>query len=186
VRSGDAVLVIGGGTVGLTTTAWARVRGAGRITVVDPLAERRAHSVGFGATDTLAAAGEATPGVYDVAIECVGKPGLLDACIAAARPRGRIVVAGTCMEPDPFLSVAALMKEVSIQFAVYYTPDEFRTVIEAFASGQIDPGPLVGATLGLDALDEGFDALAAGTTLGKILIQPSCPPGGPDGENRSI
>jgi (R,R)-butanediol dehydrogenase / meso-butanediol dehydrogenase / diacetyl reductase len=149
------------------------VQGAARITVVDPLAERRTHAEGFGATDVLAAAGEATPGDYDVAIECVGKPGLLDACIAATRPRGRIVVAGTCVEPDPFMSVAALMKEVSIHFAVYYTPDEFRTVIHAFASEQIDPGPLVGATMGLDALEAGFDALAAGTTLGKILIQPS-------------
>jgi 2-desacetyl-2-hydroxyethyl bacteriochlorophyllide A dehydrogenase len=173
VRPGDAVLVIGAGTVGLTTMTWAGVLGATRLTVVDPLPERRAHAEGFGATDTLATAGEATPGAYDVAIECVGKPGLLDACIAAARPRGRIVVAGTCIEPDPFMSVAALMKEVSINFAVYYAPGEFRTVIEAFASGQIDPSPLVGATMGLDALEEGFDALAAGATLGKILIQPS-------------
>ena len=173
VGHGDTVLVIGAGTVGLTTTMWARVRGAARITVVDPLARRRTHAATFGATDALAAAGEATPGGYDVVIECVGKPGLLDACVTAARPRGRIVVAGTCIEPDPFTSVAALMKEVSIRFAVYYTPDEFRTVIDAFASGTIDPGPLVGATMGLDSLDDGFDALAAGSTLGKILIQPS-------------
>jgi (R,R)-butanediol dehydrogenase / meso-butanediol dehydrogenase / diacetyl reductase len=173
VRPGEAVLVIGAGTVGLTTTTWARVQGAGRITVVDPLTVRSAHAVGFGATDTLAASGDATPGAYDVAIECVGKPGLLDACISAVRPRGRIVVAGTCIEPDPFMSVAALMKEVSIHFAVYYAPEEFRTVVESFASGRIDPDRLVGATLSLDALDEGFDALAAGSTLGKILIQSS-------------
>ncbi len=173
VGPGDAVLVVGAGTVGLTTTTWAREQGAARITVVDPLAERRTHARAFGATDTLASAHDATPGGYDVAIECVGKPGLLDACIASARPRGRIVVAGTCIEPDPFMSVAALMKEVSIRFAVYYAPEEFRTVIDAFASGAIDPGPLVGATMRLDALDEGFAALAAGSTLGKILIEPS-------------
>ena len=65
------------------------------------------------------------------------------------------------------------MKEVSIRFAVYYAPGEFRTVIDAFASGTIDPGPLIGTTLGLGSLDDGFDALAAGSTLGKILIQPS-------------
>ncbi len=165
--------MIGAGTVGLTTTTWAQVRGAARITVVDPLAQRRTHATAFGATDALAAVGDATPGGYDVVIECVGKPGLLDAGVTAARPRGRIVVAGTCIEPDAFLSVAALMKEVSIRFAVYYAPDEFRTVIDAFASGTIDPGPLIGTTLGLGSLDDGFDALAAGSTLGKILIQPS-------------
>jgi 2-desacetyl-2-hydroxyethyl bacteriochlorophyllide A dehydrogenase len=173
VEPGDAVLVIGAGTVGLTSTTWAREKGAARITVVDPLTERRENAATFGATDSLAAAGDATPGGYDVVIECVGKPGLLDACVAAARPRGRIVVAGTCIEPDPFMSVAALMKEVSIRFAVYYAPDEFRTVVEAFASGAVDPGSLVGTTMGLDALDQGFDALAAGSTVGKILIVPS-------------
>jgi (R,R)-butanediol dehydrogenase/meso-butanediol dehydrogenase/diacetyl reductase len=172
VGTGDAVLVIGAGTVGLTCTTWARVQGAARITVVDPLVQRRTHAANFGATDTHAAVGDATPGSYDVVIECVGKPGLLDAGVTAARPRGRIVVAGTCIEPDPFMSVAALMKEVSIRFAVYYTPEEFRTVIESFATGTIDPGPLVGATMGLGSLAEGFDALAAGSTLGKILIQP--------------
>ena len=54
------------------------------------------------------------------------------------------------------MSVAALMKEVSIRFAVYYTPEEFRTVIDAFASGTIDPGPLVGATMGLGIARRGL------------------------------
>ena len=92
---------------------------------------------------------------------------------AAEATGGRIVVAGTCIQPDPFMSVAALMKEVTIRFAVYYAPQEFRAVIDAFTSGAIDPGPLVGATMGIGALDEGFDALAAGSTLGKILIEPT-------------
>ena len=73
-----------------------------------------------------------------------GKPGLLDACIAAARPKGRIVVAGVCTEQDPFWSIAVLTKELTIHFAVYYTPDEFRTVLEAFGSGAIEPGRLCG------------------------------------------
>jgi (R,R)-butanediol dehydrogenase / meso-butanediol dehydrogenase / diacetyl reductase len=172
IEPGDAVLVVGAGTVGLTSTTWARLRGAGRITVVDPNAARRAGAGSFGATDTLSSAAEAEPGGYDVAIECVGKPGLLDACIVAARPKGRIVVAGVCTEQDPFWSMAALMKELTIHFAVYYTPDEFRAVIEAFGSGAIEPGRLVGRTMALDALAEAFDLLAEGSTPGKILVAP--------------
>ena len=173
VAPGDSVLVIGSGTVGLTSTAWATLRGAGRVTVVDPNEARRAGACAFGATDTLADSSAAEPGVYDVAIECVGKPGLLDTCIAACRPKGRIVVAGVSVEQDTFWSMAALMKELTIHFAVYYTPDEFRTVIEAFGSGALQPGQLVGTTIGLSALDEAFDLLAAGSTEGKILIDPS-------------
>ena len=108
-----------------------------------------------------------------MAIECVGKPGLLNDCIAATRSKGRIVVAGVCMEQDPFWSMAALMKELTIHFAVYYTPDEFRTVIEAFRSGAVAPGLLIGRTVGLSALPEAFDLLSNGSTPGKILIDPS-------------
>ncbi|MDT3446134.1 alcohol dehydrogenase catalytic domain-containing protein, partial [Pseudofrankia sp. BMG5.37] len=56
---GDDVLVVGAGTVGLTTIAWARARGARRITAVDPAAPRRAAAESFGATDVLASVEEA-------------------------------------------------------------------------------------------------------------------------------
>ncbi len=169
----DDVLVIGAGAVGITTIAWARQRGARRITSVDPVAERRGRAEAFGASDALADPGDAAPNGYDVVIECVGKPGLLDAAVAASRPKGRIVVAGVCTEQDPFWSMLALLKEVSISFAVYYTPAEFRAVIDAFAGGTIDPGQLVGRTVDLVALDDAFAALADGSTSGKILVRPS-------------
>jgi (R,R)-butanediol dehydrogenase / meso-butanediol dehydrogenase / diacetyl reductase len=173
IAQGDDVLVIGAGTVGLTTVAWASQSGAQRITCVDPMAGRRGRAEAFGATDTHANPGEAAQDGYDVVFECVGKLGLLDAAVAAARPKGRIVVAGVCTEQDPFWSMLALLKEVSIRFAVYYTPAEFGAVIDAFASGDIDPGRLVGRTVELAGLDDAFAALAAGSTSGKILVKPS-------------
>ncbi|MHB1584597.1 MAG: zinc-binding dehydrogenase [Acidimicrobiales bacterium] len=111
-------------------------------------------------------------GPYDVVVECVGRPGLLDACVAAAGVHGRIVVAGVCLEPDRYLPVAALMKELSVRFAVYYRPDEFVDVVGAFASGRIDPGPLVTRTVGLDQLDEAFRSLAGPTDDVKIVVDP--------------
>jgi 2-desacetyl-2-hydroxyethyl bacteriochlorophyllide A dehydrogenase len=170
---GDDLLVIGAGTVGLTTIAWARHMRAGRVTVVDPVADRRVKAAVFGASDALSDPRDAAPNEYDVAIECVGKPGLLDACVAAIRPKGRIVVAGTCAEPDPFWSVAALLKEASINFAVYYAPAEFLTVIEAFTDGTVDPRPLVGRRMPLSALNDAFTALAESSVDGKILVEPT-------------
>jgi 2-desacetyl-2-hydroxyethyl bacteriochlorophyllide A dehydrogenase len=178
IGDGDEVLIVGAGTVGLTCASWARVRGAGRVTVVDPNAERRAKASELGADDVMVSAGDATTGRYDVAIECVGKPGLLNECVAAARPRGRIVVAGVCGEQDRFWSVAALMKEVTIAFAVYYSPADFRTVIDAFEGGTIDPAPLVGRVTGMVSIDEEFELLASGSVSGKILIDPASSTGG--------
>jgi (R,R)-butanediol dehydrogenase / meso-butanediol dehydrogenase / diacetyl reductase len=177
--AGEDVLVVGAGTVGLTTIAWVRALGAGRITAVDPVEARLAGALSFGATDLLASVAQAQPGGYGVVAECAGKPGLLDGCIAAARPRGRVIVAGLSVAPSPLTSVAALMKEVSISFTVYYTPAEFTTVIESFADGRIDPAPLVSRRLGLADLNDAVDDLARTAVAGKTLIEPSprCQPG---------
>jgi (R,R)-butanediol dehydrogenase / meso-butanediol dehydrogenase / diacetyl reductase len=175
---GDEVLVIGAGTVGLTCAIWARIRGAQRITVVDPNGARRESASEFGATDALPSAGDAAPDRYDVAIECVGKPALLNECITAARPRGRIAVAGVCGEQDRLWSIAALMKEVTIAFAVYYSPAEFHTVIDAFRTGTVDPAPLVGCVADLASINEQFERLTAGSVSGKILVDPRSTVGG--------
>ena len=95
---------------------------------------------------------------YDVVIDCVGKPGLLDQCVAAAVTKGRVVVAGVCTEPDPYIPAMALMKELTVAFSVYYRPDEFRSVIDAFMAGQIDPSPLITRNVPLDQIDDAFGA----------------------------
>jgi len=70
------------------------------------------------------------------------------------------------------MSVAALLKEVSIGFAVYYTPAEFRTVIDAFATGRIDPSPLVSHRVDLANVNDAFDDLTHASAGGKILVEP--------------
>ena len=172
LAAGEDALVVGTGAVGLTAIAWARALGGGRITAVDPVESRRDAARSFGATDVLASLAGAEGGGYDVIIECAGRPGLLDGCVAAARPRGRVIVAGTCMEPTPLTPIVALMKEVSIGFAVYYTPQEFGEVIAAFADGRIDPVPLVSRRLRLAALNDAFDDLARTAAGAKTLIVP--------------
>ena len=105
--------------------------------------------------------------------ECVGKPGLLDASANAVRTKGRIVVAGVCAEPDPFVPLVALLKELTVRFAVYYRPDEFRAAIDAFATGRVDPTPLVTRTVGFADLDEVFTSLAISPRDLKVLVDPA-------------
>jgi (R,R)-butanediol dehydrogenase / meso-butanediol dehydrogenase / diacetyl reductase len=170
MSAGDDVLVIGAGSVGLTSIACARAAGAGRICAVDPLAIRRDAATRFGATAVVGALDEVDTSAFDLVIECVGKPGLLDRAVSAARPRSRVVVAGVCLAPDPFMSAAALMKEVTVGFSVYYTPAEFREVIDAFASGRVNPGLLLSATESLTAINEAFARFSADPEPGKLLL----------------
>ena len=175
IERGDDVLVIGAGPVGLTTAWWARDLGAATVTVSDPVATRRDAAAGFGATATVDPSTDSVGGPYDVVIECVGKPGILDTCAAAARTKGRIVVAGVCAEPDPFLPLVALLKELTVRFSVYYRPDEFRAAVDAFATGRVDPTPLVTRTVGFGELDLAFDSLVTSPTDLKILVDPTAP-----------
>ena len=172
VGEGDSVLVIGAGPVGLTTAKWAQVLGASDIVVSDPVAARRELSGIFGATRALDPATDELGGGYDVVIDCVGKPGLLDQCVAATRTKGRVVIAGVCVESDPYAPVVALMKELTVAFSVYYRPEEFRSVIDAFRTGQIDPSPLVTRNVALDEVDGAFDSLVGTVVDSKILVDP--------------
>jgi (R,R)-butanediol dehydrogenase/meso-butanediol dehydrogenase/diacetyl reductase len=172
VAASDSVLIVGAGGVGLTTAAWARVRGAARITVADPDPARRALARAMGATDVLESAADATNDGYDAVIECVGRPELLQMCESAARARGRIVIAGACETPMPVEPISALLKELTIRFSVAYQPNEFREVIAAFTSGAIDPTRIVGVTVGLDRLDDAFDLVRTGGVEGRVLVIP--------------
>lgn len=174
VRPDDRVLVIGGGAVGACVSIWARRAGAGHVVVSDPLPIRRDEAGRFGATDVHdPAEGPPPPGTFDVAIECVGQPGLLQTAIDAVRPRGKVVVAGVCIEPDTVISFTALMKEVEVSWAVYYRTSEFFAAARLLADGQLDVEGFVTATVGLDEVAGAFDRLLTGSDDRKVLVVPS-------------
>ena len=170
VSPGDEVLVIGAGGVGLTTLAWARAKGAVRLTAADPDPARRDVAVTMGATDVLASAADAERDSYDVVIECVGSPELIELATTLARPCGRVVVSGACDQPVSVEPVSALLKELTLRFSLAYRPSEFQEVIRAFADGSVDPRPLLGPTVGLERLGEAFDLVRMASAGGRVLV----------------
>jgi len=91
IGPGDEVLIVGAGGVGLTTLVWALEKGGVRVTVADPDVRRREFALAMGASDVLESVSDADAAGYDVAIECVGRAELVQACQAALRPLGRLV-----------------------------------------------------------------------------------------------
>jgi 2-desacetyl-2-hydroxyethyl bacteriochlorophyllide A dehydrogenase len=173
VRPDDRVLVIGGGAVGACVSTWARRAGAGEVVVSDPLAIRRDEAGRFGATGVHDPdQGPPPAGAFDVAIECVGHPGLLQVAIDAVRPRGHVVVAGVCIEPEPVNSLGALMKEVDVSWAVYYRTSEFFAAAKLLSSGALDVEGFITSTVGLDGVAGAFEQLLAGSDDRKVLVVP--------------
>jgi (R,R)-butanediol dehydrogenase / meso-butanediol dehydrogenase / diacetyl reductase len=172
IGSGDDVLIVGAGGVGLTTLVWALRKGATRVTVADPDPQRRDSASSMGATDLLASVSEAEIGAYDAVVECVGRPELVQACQPALRPRGRLVISGACAEPTTIEPITALLKELTVRYSVAYTTHEFRTVIASFGDGGIDPTPTIGPTFGLDHIGEAFAAVRAARVQGRVSVTP--------------
>jgi (R,R)-butanediol dehydrogenase / meso-butanediol dehydrogenase / diacetyl reductase len=172
IGSGDQVLIVGAGGVGLTTLIWAVEKGATRVTVADPDPQRRDTASAMGATDVLASVADAESGGYHAVIECVGRPELIQACQPALRPRGRLVVSGACAEPTTIEPITALLKELTIRYSVAYSPQEFIEVVQAFGSGDIDPAPMIGPTFRLSQVAEAFEAVRHARQHGRVSVTP--------------
>ena len=98
-------------------------------------------------------------------------PGVLDQIMAAA-PRGsRIVVVGVCMEADAIHPMLGIVKELSLQFVLGYTQEEFAATLGHIAEGRIPTTPLITGRVGIDGVAQAFEALASPERHAKILVQ---------------
>ena len=104
--------------------------------------------------------------------ECVGVPGLLQQVLEKAPRDARVIVAGVCMEPDTIEPMFAIFKELSLQFVLGYTPEEFARSLLLLAEGKVDAEALITSKVGLDGVKGAFEALANPERHTKILVEP--------------
>ena len=82
------------------------------------------------------------------------------------------MISGACAEPTTIEPVTALLRELTVRYSVAYSIDEFREVIAAFSTGDIDPTCMVGPSFGLDRIADAFDAVRAARARGRVLVSP--------------
>jgi (R,R)-butanediol dehydrogenase/meso-butanediol dehydrogenase/diacetyl reductase len=179
LEPGADVLVLGAGPIGLSTTLWARFLGARTVAVSEKLAARLELAEKFGATclidaskqDVAAAFDEAAGHPPDAIFECVGVPGMLQECLTLAPMKGRVVVAGVCMQSDILVPVLAILKEISFHFVLGYSRQEFQLTIDMLEKGRIRGEPMLTDNIGLSELPEAFEALKQPTSQCKVVIE---------------
>jgi len=173
---GSTVRVLGGGPIGLGAIFWARRFGARRVEAVEGNAVRADMARTLGADDVFPPDAEANAGrpvaPPDFVIECVGRPGLLDAAVAQVRSRGTVISLGFCMTQEPFAAHLAARREVTIKFPLRYTLDDYALTIETLASGAVEPRAMVTDVFTLDALPARFEALREPGRQCKVMIDP--------------
>lgn len=180
IGSGEDVLVLGGGPVGLAVAIWARQLGAREIVVSDYVESRRAMALRMGATAVIDPGSEEVADAYRKAsgraprmiFECVGLPGVLQDCVNLLERGGKILGAGMCMQPDQFLPVIAGVKEATLHFVSYYRRRDFELTLDMLRAERIDPQPLVTDRIDLDRLPEAFEALRKPSRQCKVIVEP--------------
>jgi threonine dehydrogenase-like Zn-dependent dehydrogenase len=181
IQPKGAALVVGCGPVGLAVVAALALRGVETIVAADYSPMRRRLAEGMGAHRVVDPAErppmevlrERAPFQPSVLFECVGVPGVIQELMRAA-PRGaQILVAGVCMQVDQIKPAIGINKELSIQFVLGYTPEEFAATLRAIAEGSIDVAPLVTGRVGLAGVAGAFEDLARPEAHAKILVEPT-------------
>ena len=176
--SGDeAPLVVGCGPVGLAAIVGLRLKGIHPIVAADFSPKRRELAAKMGADIVVDPAKESpyaklAPGKRAVIFECVGVPGLIQQVFEAAPRDARIVVAGVCMEPDRIEPFFGIVKELSLQFVLGYTPDEFARCLGLLAEGKVDAEALITGKVGLAGVKGAFEELGNPERHTKILVEP--------------
>jgi (R,R)-butanediol dehydrogenase/meso-butanediol dehydrogenase/diacetyl reductase len=143
-RTGDDVLVLGAGPVGLATVVSLRYLGAGRIAVSEPSERRRRAAAALGADvvldPTTADVGTAVRGVRS-AIDCAGHPDGVAAGVRALAPGGTLVLVALPHRAVLLELQRLVHLEVAVTGSIAYR-DTFPRVMEALSNG-FDPVPLV-------------------------------------------
>ena len=183
VEEGATVLIMGLGGVGLAAVQGARLAGASRIIVSDPVPARRETAGRFGATDLIDPAREDAvsravdlTGVgVDYAFDTAGKSALILAGIAATRPGGTIVCVGAPPLDDAVtilpmsLFVVTEKKLIGCALGSSNSLRDIPRLVALWQAGRLDLEGLVTARRPLSEINEAMDDLRASRGIRTVL-----------------
>jgi (R,R)-butanediol dehydrogenase/meso-butanediol dehydrogenase/diacetyl reductase len=179
MKTGDRVLVLGAGPIGLAVAFWAKRLGAARVAVQDISPFQQARALDMGADvfvvdpqNPVDSAEAGLGGKADIVFECVGLPGLIAQAVDQVRPRGTILLLGLCTKPDTFNSFAMLSKEVRLVTSAFFTVPEYEATLAALEGGADAPRLLVTGTVDLLNTPTMYESLKKRTEQCKVLIAP--------------
>lgn len=180
ISAGDTVAVIGGGMIGMIMLQLAKISGAGKLIMIEPVDAKRKIAKNLGADICI---DPITEDVKDVlkdngvdriscVIECVGKTSTIEQAIDIAGKKSAVMMFGLTA-PEDVISVKpfeVFQKEVVLK-ASFINPYTQKRALELIDSEKIDVTSIVYAVEGLEKLPK----ILSDTSLrskGKFIINP--------------
>lgn len=146
LQSGENVVVLGAGPIGLLAIAAAGAAGAADITAVDLVPMRLEAARRMGASRTLNAeeqdVAEALRDSADVVLECVGVEATMAQAFEVARTGGRVAWIGMASDIVQVPLVKAQVKELLIT-GVFRYANVYQKAVNLLAAGKLNTEPLI-------------------------------------------
>jgi threonine dehydrogenase-like Zn-dependent dehydrogenase len=180
VGPGKSVAVVGDGAVGLCGVIAAKRLGAEQIIIMGHHPDRIALAKEFGATDVVSERGEEAVervheltrgfGVHSV-LECVGLEQSTLTAISIARPGGAVGRVGVPQDETMPASLPAFYNNVTVGGGPAPVRAYIEELLPDILEGRIEPGRVFDRTVGLDAVPEGYRAMADRESI-KVIVTP--------------
>lgn len=161
IGCGDAVVIIGGGMIGLIMLQLARLSGASVIALSEPVKEKRVLAAGLGADiliDPVSEDLEEKLKKHNIrrvstVIECAGRPSAIEQAIQVAGNKSTVMMFGLT-KPDDTITVKPFeifKKEITLKSS-YINPYTQRRALDLIASGRLDVSSMIYKTIALEEL----------------------------------
>ena len=181
IRVGDAVLVIGGGAIGLIMAQLARLSGAARVIVSEPVALRREIALKLGADGVIDPLHEDVRARFNeltgrtgapVVIECVGHVAATKQAFDAAA-RGATLLLFSVPKPHATFDLPMMdvfKKELTIRGSLV-NPDTHSRAVELLNAGCLHLEPLITHRFPLPQVEDAIKAQMGSDSI-KVLVKP--------------
>lgn len=180
---GSSILILGGGSVGLSAVMGAAIQGCSRIVLLEPHAARRALGLELGATDVLDPAGtpdlaaavrRLAPAGVDFVLDTTGLPALMNAAMGCLGSHGVLGLVGVpppgAPAPGDLRAILALGLTIKGIIEGDSEPDVFLPELLAhYQAGRLPLEKLV-KTYPLSEINEAIAAQHGGQCVKVVLI----------------
>ena len=178
VRSGERIVVVGGGPVGILIALVARSQGAD-VRVVEPSDYRRslAARLGLAAWDPAA---DNVPALVDewtggagaeVAFEVSGAAAGVQSAVDVLGVRGRLCLVAIHPQPREVNLHRFFWRELTLVGARLYDRGDFEQAVRLVADGTVPADQLISKVVPLAEAASAFDALDTGANVMKVLVE---------------
>ena len=180
-RAGSSVLVLGGGSVGLSGVLGAVIQGCETIIVSEPQERRRALALTLGAThvidpmneDLVTAARAIRPQGVDYVLDTTARPDTVLAAINTMSVHGELGLVGVPSDPSVTITLPMFVEaKITIKWIIEgdSDPDQFiPQLIELYRAGRFPFDKLI-HTYRLDQINEAVRHQHEGTIVKAVLL----------------